>query len=224
VADLLEIGELVVTPYEDNLQVVDDLLTARMRHGDSLLGAVINQTPQDRLEYISDHIKPFLEERGIPIFACLPKERFLLSASIADLADGLGGEILSSHHAVDRLVEHLMVGAMDVDQAFNHFHQTTNKAVITGGDRTDIQLSALETSTRCLILTGNLTPRPMIVERAEAMDVPIILTPHDTLTAVEIVEHFFGRSRFHQEEKVQYFDNMLGKYRALNLQLPGGSR
>ncbi len=37
-----------------------------------------------------------------------------------------------------------------------------NMAVITGGDRTDLQLAALETSTTCLILTGSISPDPLI--------------------------------------------------------------
>jgi len=61
-----------------------------------------------------------------------------------------------------------MVGAMNVDSALAHFRRQPNKAVITGGDRPDIQLAALETSTRCLILTGNLPPNPLIIGRAKS--------------------------------------------------------
>lgn len=49
------------------------------------------------------------------------------------------------------MVEHLMIGAMDVDSALTYFRRKPNKAVITGGDRPDIQLAALETSTKCTI-------------------------------------------------------------------------
>jgi BioD-like phosphotransacetylase family protein len=80
-----------------------------------------------------------------------------------------------------------------------------NKAVIVGSDRPDIQLAALETSTKVLILTGNSRPNPMIEARAEERGVAIILSPHDTLTTVEKVEQFFGKTRFYQAEKVSQF-------------------
>ena len=212
VSHLLDAGELVVVPYGNDLQLVDDLITARVRLQGSLLGAVINSVPSRRLDFVQNQVKPFVERHGVPIFAILPKERVLLSVSVAELRDGLGGEVLCSHHAVDELVEHLMVGAMNVDSAFSYFSRKANKAVITGGDRPDIQLAALETSTRCLILTGGLRPSPMIIGRAEEAGVPIILTHHDTLTAVEIIQTFFGKTRFHQEKKVERFESLLNAH------------
>jgi hypothetical protein len=110
---------------------------------------------------------------------------------------------------VDELVEHLMVGAMSVESALSYFRRKPNKAVITGGDRPDIQLAALETSTKCVILTGNLHPSPIILGRAEEVGVPMVLVRQDTLTAVEVIERFFGKTRFHLEKKVRRFDEML---------------
>lgn len=212
VANLLKARTLVLVPYDNDLQLVDDLITARARLGKSLLGAVINRVPGHRLDFAQSLVKPFVEQRSVPIFAILPKERVLLSVSVAELRDRLGGEVLCSHNAVDELVEHLMVGAMSVDSALTYFRRKPNKAVITGGDRPDIQLAALETSTRCLILTGNLRPSPLIIGRAEELNVPIILTRHDTMTAVEIIETFFGKNRFHQEKKVQSFEGLLNEH------------
>ena len=37
----------------------------------------------------------------------------------------------------------------------------------------------------------------------------MILVRQDTLTAVETIERFFGKTRFHQEKKVQRFQEML---------------
>jgi len=213
VSNLLDARELVVVPYGSDLQLVDDLITARVRLEESLLGGVINSVPKRRLDFVQNQVKPFVERNhGVPIFAVLPKEQMLLSVSVAELRDGLGGEVLCSRHAVDELVEHLMVGAMSVDSALTYFRRKANKAVITGGDRPDIQLAALETSTRCLILTGGLRPSPMIIGRAEEAGVPIILTHHDTLTTVEIIENFFGRTRFHQEKKVKRFESLLSEH------------
>jgi BioD-like phosphotransacetylase family protein len=212
VADLLKACTLVLVPYDNDLQLVDDLITARVRMGDCLLGAVVNRVPAHRMDFVRNEVKPFVERRNVPVFAVLPRQRVLLSVSVSELAEKLGGEVLSSHDAVEELVENLMVGAMSVDSALTYFRRKPNKAVITGGDRPDIQLAALETSTRCLILTGNIRPSPLIVGRAEEAGVPIILTRHDTMSAVETIETFFGKTRFHQEKKVESFESLLNEH------------
>jgi len=188
---------------------MDDVLTAQSRLGPSLIGAVLNAVPRQRMPFVQEKVKPALQDRGVPVLAVLPQERLLLSVSVGDLAEFLNGRILCCEDKSDELVEHLMVGAMSVDSALTYFRRKPNKAVITGGDRPDIQLAALETSTKCLILTGNLQPSPIILGRAEEVGVPMILVRQDTLTAVEVIERFFGKTRFHLEKKVQRFQEML---------------
>jgi BioD-like phosphotransacetylase family protein len=209
VAQMLGAKALVVIKYNDDLQVLDDALTARMRLGDLMVGVVLNAIPRQRMPFVQEAAKPALEARGIPVLAVLPQERLLLSVSVGDLVDFLSGQVLCCTDKMDELVEHLMVGAMSVDSALSYFRRKPNKAVITGGDRPDIQLAALETSTKCVILTGNLRPSPIILGRAEEVGVPMILVRQDTLTAVEVIERFFGKTRFHLEKKVSRFEEML---------------
>jgi BioD-like phosphotransacetylase family protein len=98
-----------------------------------------------------------------------------------------------------------MVGAMTEESALRRFRKQPNKAVITGGDRTDIQLAAMETSTTCLILTGNLHPSNLIIKQAEAMNVPILLVPGNTMETIESLDSIFGKTRLGQKEKLDKF-------------------
>lgn len=209
VSKLLDARALVVVPYENDLQLLDDLITARERLGDCLLGGVINRVPGHRSDFVCNQVKPYVERNGLPVFAILPRECILLSVSVQELSEGLRGEILCAHENLGLLVEHFMVGAMAVDSALTYFRRRSNKAVITGGDRPDIQLAALETATHCLILTGNIRPSPQIIGRAEELGVPIIVTVHDTMTVIQCIEAFFGKTRFHQKEKVRHFENLV---------------
>lgn len=209
VAELLNARELVVVKFSDDLQVLDDALTAKDQLNESLVGVVLNSIPRQRMPFVQEMVKPALEARGVPVLAVLPQERLLLSISVGELAEFLSGQILCCEDRAGELVEHLMVGAMNVDSALSYFRRKPNKAVITGGDRPDIQLAALETSTKCLVLTGNLQPSPIILGRAVDVGVPMILVRQDTLSAVETIERFFGKTRFHQEKKVLRFQEML---------------
>jgi hypothetical protein len=65
--------------------------------------------------------------------------------------------------------------------------------VITGGDRADLQLAALSTSTSCLVLTGGLYPANHVIARAQELGVSVILVHLDTLTAAERVERLTAR-------------------------------
>ncbi|MBC7106242.1 MAG: hypothetical protein H5T97_09900, partial [Firmicutes bacterium] len=74
---------------------------------------------------------------------------------------------------------------MTIESALGYFRRAANKAVVTGGDRAEIALAALETSTSVLILTGGLYPDVRVVARAEERGVPVILVYYDTFTTVE---------------------------------------
>jgi len=108
--------------------------------------------------------------------------------SVEELAGLLGGEILNCQEKVKETVDHLMVGTMCFDPSPLYFQVRTNKAVITRGDRADIQLGALETSTRCLILTGGSRPIANVMQRAEEKGVPVILVSEDTVSVLRKLE------------------------------------
>jgi BioD-like phosphotransacetylase family protein len=188
---------------------------------------VINAVPRARLDMVERLVRPFLEAQGIPVLAVLPQDPILCAVSVNELTDHLGAEMICCPDHGEDLVETMMVGAMSVDSALSYFRRHANKAVITGGDRVDIQLAALETATTCLILTGNLRPNPMIVTRAEEQCVPILLVPSDTMTTVRRAEELFGRARFRQRSKIERFETLLEKhfdfprfYQGLNLTQP----
>lgn len=209
--ELLDARVVVVVGYKDDVQLVDDLLISKVRLADRLAGTIINQVPPHHLEYVEQEVRPFVEARQVPVLATLPQDRLLQSITIGELADCLEGEFIGQEEWRQSLVENLAVGAMDVEHALSHFRRSLNKAVIVGGDRADIQIAALETSTKVLILTGNLRPASLIQARAEERGVAIIVSPHATLQTVEVVEQFFGKSRFHQTEKVKRFEEMFNQ-------------
>jgi len=208
VSRLLDAKDLVLVKWS-GCEQADYLLAAQELLGDSLLGVVINAVPRRQMELVKNTVVPYLESRGLKVYAVLPQERILRSISVRELAEVVGGQVLCCPEAMAGLVEHLMVGAMSVDSALSHFRRKANKAVITGGDRPDIQLAALETSTKCIILTGNLQPSPIIVDRAEELGVPLILVRKDTLSTVEVAERAFYRTRFHEERKIARFEQIM---------------
>jgi uncharacterized protein len=208
IVEAFQAKAIVVVRYRADL-VLDHLLIAKRVIGDPVIGSVINTIPHGRLEWVQSAVKPFCEKRNIKIFAALPEDRLLMATTVEEIADAINGEILCAVDHTDALVESLMVGAMSAESALQYFHRKHNKAVITGGDRTDLLFAALETSTSCLILSGNLNPGPQVLAQAEEQGVPVIISRLDTMTTVERVERCFGKVRFHDEKKMLRFDSML---------------
>lgn len=201
VSDMLEAPALLVVRYRGTI-AVDTALTVQRYVGDRLLGVLFNQVEEPQLDFVQSRVVPFLEGRGIPVFGLLPQDQTLAGVTVNDLLDHLGGQWIGNRAWGEKLVASLMVGAMGAESSLSFFRRRTNKAVITGGDRADIQLAALETSTSALVLTGNIRPSPQVIDRAEEREVPIILVPDDTLTTVERAEEIFGNIRFHQKSKL----------------------
>ncbi len=183
-------------------EIVDQVLFYKEYFDNNFGGIIINLIPEESMLYLKDFILPYLYNRKINVFGCVTSDKVLSSVSIKEMAKHLDGKILSAKDKLDELVETFMLGAMGQEQALKFFRMKTNKAVITGGDRADIQLAALETNTKCLILTGNFQPSSVALGRAEEIGVPMILVKYDSLTTVEKLNTIIGHAGFHELKKL----------------------
>ena len=199
---LLDAKAVVIDRYEDEV-CTDCILTAGNVLKDRMVGAVINNIPSKAAIYVKELLLPFLKGKGIDVMAAIPVDPFLNAVSVKELREALNARVLCCEDSMNDYVERFSIGAMDVDSAMKYFRKTPNKAVITGGHRSDIQIAALETSTKCLILTGDQNPSEMVVGKAMMAGVPILVVREDTLSTVEKVEDLIGKVHFSGEKKVE---------------------
>ena len=212
VAETLGSHILVVVKYRDDVRVLDDALASLGRLGEALNGIIINRVPEEAMPFVQETAVPFLETNGIQVFGTIPEQRGLEALTVGELVHVLDAQVLTKKADMQALVENLTVGAMTADAALSRFRKQTHKAVITGGDRTDIQLAALETATTALILTGNLQPSPLIVKQAEEFGVAVLLVPTNTMETIEAIERVFGKTRLGQSTKLQQFEELASKH------------
>lgn len=203
VSEMLGAKTLLVGKCESFLDG-DSIVAARRALGDRVLGCIVNMVPPRLQEQIWDDVIPCLEAAGLTVLGVMPKDPILHSVSVAELAEATEAEFLCGEDEADELVEHFVVGAMGVEQALQYFRRTPRKCVITGGDRSDIQLAALESPTRCLILTGDLRPSHTVLARAEELHVPVLLVREDTLGTVATIEAMLGKLRVREAKKVEH--------------------
>ncbi len=202
-AKALDSKALIVNSWENSTSV-DALLNAKKQLGDHFAGAVLNSVVPSDVENIKTNIIPSLKELGIEIFGVMPKSPLLRSVTVGELIRRLDAKVICCPDKQQLLVETLSIGAMGVNSAMEFFRRRRNMAVVTGADRTDIQLAALEASTQCLILTGIGEPLPQLIHRAEELEVPILKVDIDTLASVEVIEQAFGHVRLNEAIKASY--------------------
>ena len=199
----LDAQVLLVQPWSDS-RSVEPLLEARQQLGDRLAGVVLNSVAPEGLATLRAEVEPALERLGFPVLGVMPRSPLLRSVTVEELVRRLDARVLCCQDRLDLLVETLSIGAMNVNSAMEFFRRRRNMAVVTGADRTDIQLAALEASTQCLILTGVGDPLPQLISRAEELEVPVLKVDHDTLTTVETIDVAFGHGRLHEAVKASY--------------------
>jgi len=210
-ASTLDAPVLLVVRYQ-SLLVVDQILAAQKRLGNCLLGVVINDVPPQGETEMTTVVQPFLEKQNIPLLGMLPHNALLHSVSVRELAQALEAKVLCRSDRLDLMVEQLTIGAMNVNSALKYFRKGQHLAVVTGGDRSDLQLAALETSAHCLILTGHVPPQDYILSRAESLEIPILAVEFDTLTTVEIAQRTFQQVRIQEPIKVKYIQDLMAQH------------
>ncbi|WP_297886870.1 phosphotransacetylase family protein [uncultured Halorubrum sp.] len=196
VAELLDANVVLVAEY-GSPNDLDEVLAAADAFGDRLAGVVFNKVSDDAFESLDQDGIPFLESRGITVFGALPYEKELAGVTVGELADELGAELLTDA-PTDAFVERFLVGAMGGDEALRYFRRARDAAVITGGDRADVQTAALDASgVACLVLTGGHRPSGAVLGKAADAGKPVLAINTDTVTAIDRAEEVVrgGRTR-----------------------------
>jgi hypothetical protein len=187
----LDAKVLIVQQVEDDYSLDQALFYNRYLVGQQVpsAGTVFSNVPRPLLAKTEGIFRPAMEKAGFNITGIIPSRPEISSPTVEEYRERLGGEVLVGRENMDRLVEDVVVGAMTMDSALTYLRRAANKAVVMGGDRSDLALAALETHTSVLILTGGLYPDVRVLARAGEKGVPVILTYQDTYTVIEMVSH-----------------------------------
>lgn len=171
--------------------------------GESLQGIVLNKVPASQLKRVHDEASAQFGAVGINVLGVLPEDRVLFAITVGELADNIQGKLLNKAEKAAELVENFMLGAMVVDSGLDYFGRKNNKAAVVRQDRPDMQLAALETSTRCLVLSDSKEePIYSVLQKAENRGIPIIATGSTTSDIVASIEEALSRARLNQEKKL----------------------
>ncbi len=210
IAEAVEAKVIIALRYSSTLDM------SKIAHiGEKLgqpMGIVINFVPNSRIEQLRLQLAGLFDKAGIKVLGILPEVRSLLGVTVGEMIEILDGEVLTPADNADEIVENVMLGAMTPDSGAIYFGRKENKAAVIHGDRADMQLAALETSTKCLVLTNNVKPLPAVMSQAQDKHVPIIMVKQDSSAAVTSIEEALSKANFKNPRKLETFGNILDRY------------
>ena len=161
--------------------------------GAGVKGVIVNNDMDGKL---ADQLR----EEGLPVLGVIPHEPALHMFRVREILEEVGGECVAGSSGLDTMVENVVIGAMTVDTALTFMRRIPGKAVITGGDRSDLQLAALTTDTSCLVLTGGIRPNSRVLAEAHERGVPVIVVEGHTYQVAERFERLESRINPDDEE------------------------
>ncbi len=213
-ADALDARVLLVARYSPDL-TVERIVEAAGGFGDRLAGVVVNRIFKYRSQDAQTRLAEGLRSQNIPVLALLPEDRRLQAVTVDRIAEHLNGEYFLGQDKKDQLFDNVLIGGIVLDNGVEYFGINHTKAVLVRADRPDIQMAALQTPTRCLVLTGGHRPIQYIEHEAREEEVPVILVQQGTLEASRQMDTLFDGASVHHPDKADAFVDLLQSHAGL---------
>ncbi len=156
--------------------------------------------------------------KGI-IVSVIPEHKSLLSPSVQEISEHLGGKLIAGKEHLSNQVDHFITGAMQVPNFLNHIKE--NVLIVTPGDRGDIMICALQANISAnypkvagIVLTGGLEPEAPVLRLIEGLQtvVPIISVKTGTFKTTTQIGAIKPAIRADNTKKIQVAINIFEKY------------
>lgn len=193
IAQNLGIKELIYVSEDSTDRCIDNFFFTK-EYFDfrkiGILGVIFNKIDFDYIARIKEMSEDHINRYNIPVLGIIEKSVEIFSPRVNEIIEQIGGELLndSASAGLNNLVETFLIGAMNAQSALKYLQQVKKAAFITGGDRTDLALAALDQDVSTLILTGFIQPDMGVITAANKKGIPIILSPSDTYTTMRNLE------------------------------------
>ena len=175
--------------------------------GSDLAAVVVNAVPIHR----RDEVARGLAGQSVPV-AVIPESRGMLTVTVGQLAEHLGGEWVLDPVNADAPIERFMIGGNIMDEGPTYFGRYANQAVITRVERPDIQMASMCDKTCCLVLTGPGNPSDYIKSEALKRDVPLIQVRTNTLDTADALAGLLDKADARTAAKADHFAGLLETY------------
>jgi uncharacterized protein len=204
-------GRVVFVISGDDDTILDDIMFVK-RSVDmkevQIAGIIVNKV--HNVDDFKETYLPEIKQTGLNVLGVLPHQSELTYFSLRYLADKLFAKVLTAEANLGRRVKNIFIGAMSGNVAVQKpLFKKEDKLIITGGDRSDMILAALNHNAAGIILTNNILPPSNIIAKAEESGTPMLLVTPDTFQVARQIDRMEPLLTREAEDKVELLQNMV---------------
>jgi BioD-like phosphotransacetylase family protein len=197
---------LIIEPYAEDISQATE---GYKGFGQALIGVIINKVPERRMDKAAGEDAEQFARAGIKYLGAIQEDRALSALTVGELAACIDGTFVRGEEKSGELIENLMLGAMTVDSGPEYFGRKENKAAIIRSERPDMQLAAISTSPKCLVLTGEIPLKHGVLIKAEEKKIPVITTGEASAEVMERIEAAMSEPGSNREIKLARFEKLM---------------
>jgi BioD-like phosphotransacetylase family protein len=202
-------GNLVIVISGDENTVFDDITYVKKNmdlSGINFKGIIINKV--QNMDDFKETYLPQIQKIGVPVLGVIPYQKDLTYFSVSYLSERLFAKVVTGEGHLNRTVKNIFIGAMSVNAALQQpLLKKEGILMITGGDRTDMILVALDYQVTGIILTNNVVPPSHIISKATERKVPMLMVPYDTYETARRIDSMEPLMTKDDKQKIE----LLGK-------------
>lgn len=221
VANILHSKVLMVTGGGIGRPIDEIVLNKALfdKEGVEVAGVVLNKVLPEKIEYIADFARRGFARFGIELLGVIPVEPILANPTLMQVSEEVMGEFINAKSKQRRRIERIIIGAMSSSNVIDHFQPGT--LIITPGDREDVILAALSTTSlhgsrghdlAGVVLSGDLMPHDSIMDLIRASDLPVIVSRLDSYTVASKVHSMTIKTLPGDSEKISKIQSMVERY------------
>ncbi|MBN1472624.1 MAG: AAA family ATPase [Syntrophaceae bacterium] len=211
-------GKLIIVVSGETDCVLDDIkfLEKYMKIKDANFGGVIINKIKD-LDDFENSCAPDINKMGIDIIGVIPYKAQLTYFTLDFLAEKLLARVIAGEDNLKNVVKNIIIGtpAHDADKQplpAKPGLREGNQLMITGGEKSDMILAALERDTAGIIITNDVVPHQNIISRANERGIPILLVGMDTFKTAKTIDDMEALLRKDDKEKIALLSQLIEKH------------
>ncbi len=213
-------GILLIVLSGENDCVLDDIkfIEKYIKIKDIHFGGVIINKIKDLGDF-ENSCAPEIKKMGIDIIGVIPYRAPLTYFTLDFLAEKLLARVIAGEDHLKNVVKNIIIGKpVDVDKhplSVKPGLREEHELIITGGDKSDMIVAALERNIAGIIITNDIVPHQNIISRANERGIPILLVGTDTFKTAKTIDDMDALLRKDDTEKIALLSQLMEKHTRL---------
>jgi BioD-like phosphotransacetylase family protein len=182
-----------------------------------IIGVILNKVIFEKVDYVTEFARRGLKRKGLELLGVIPHQSILSNPSVESIREELEAKVLGGSNRIHDLVDDVVVGAMGVHNAMEHFRPGV--LLITPGDREDIILAAAASDgpgsppqLTGIVLTGGLRPSETILQVIRRLPFPVLLAKEDSYEVASKVHDLIVKTRPEETAKVNLIRDLIARH------------